>query len=165
MAQLPTLKDWKSLLEQEVRNKSFDEVDILNLINACHDYTEEMQPVSQWIGAQQSYVSQMQRTFMQVYTNMFGKEPPPRTPAAPVIEVLGTTERRKQIVREVALAVTKAGDEVTDEALLEQLSRRGMRIETPNPTATISTILNGFKSEFKKVEGKRGVFKRQTPTS
>ena len=165
MSQLPTLKDWRSLLEEEVRNKSFDEVDILKIIHVCQDYIEEMQPISQWIGTQQSYVAQMQRTFMQVYTNMFDKAPPPRTPAAPVIEVLNTTERRKQIVREVALAMTKPGDEVTDEVLLEQLSRRGMRIDTPNPTATISTILNGFKSQFKKVEGKRGVFKRQTPTS
>ena len=72
-----------------------------------------------------------------------------------------TPERRKQTVQEVALAITKPGDNVSDKAIREELKRRGMKLIAGNPTATISTILHGFKSQFTKVEGKRGVFKRR----
>ena len=60
-----------------------------------------------------------------------------------------------------ALSMTEPGDDVSDEAVLEELKRRGMKIDAANPTATISTILHGFKSQFEKVQGTRGVFKRQ----
>jgi hypothetical protein len=50
---------------------------------------------------------------------------------------------------------------VSDEAVLEELKRRGMKIDASNPTATISTVLHGFKPQFEKVQGKRGVFTRQ----
>ena len=75
--------------------------------------------------------------------------------------ILDTPEHRKQAIRDVALSLTKPGDDVSDEAVLEELKRRGMRIEAANPTAAISTILNGFKPEFEKVQGKRGIFKRK----
>jgi hypothetical protein len=75
--------------------------------------------------------------------------------------LLDTPERRKQAIREVALSITKPGDDVSDEAVLEELRRRWMRINAPNPTAIISTILRGFKPQFEKVLGKRGVFRRQ----
>jgi hypothetical protein len=59
------------------------------------------------------------------------------------------------------LSVTEPGGEVMDEVILEELRRRGLRIDMPNPTAAISTILNGFKPQFEKVQGKRGIFKRR----
>ena len=87
---------------------------------------------------------------------------PPRPTEAPIKEVfLDTPESRKQAIREVALSITELGDEISDEAVLEELKRRGMKIDLINPTATISTILNGFKPQFEKVQGKRGLFRRQ----
>ena len=65
------------------------------------------------------------------------------------------------MVRDVALSMTKVGDTVSYEGILEELKRRGMKLVANNPNATISTILNGFKPEFSKVEGKRGTFQRQ----
>ena len=97
-----------------------------------------------------------------MYVTMFGEQPPPRPEEAPIIEVLlDTPEPRKQAIREVALSITNPGDDVSDETVLEELKRRGMKIDTANPTATISTILNGFKPQFKKIQDKRGVFRRQ----
>jgi len=61
----------------------------------------------------------------------------------------------------VALSITNPGDDISDEAVLEELQRRGMKIDGFNPTAIISTILNGFKPQFEKIEGKRGVFRRR----
>jgi len=61
----------------------------------------------------------------------------------------------------VALSITKLGDNVSDEAVLEELKHRGIKIDAANPTAVISTILHGFKPQFEKVQGKRGIFRRQ----
>ena len=162
MAELPVLKDWKTLVEDHMNKLAYAEADILKIMYMCQDYQGEIQPISQWVGQQQGFVSQMYRIFNEMYCTMFGKQPPPRPTEAPITEVLlDTPEGRKQAIREVALSITKPGDDVSDEAVLEELERRGMKLESANRTATISTILNGFKPQFEKVQGARGIFKRQ----
>ncbi len=126
------------------------------------DFSVEIQPVSQWVGQQQAFVTQIYRIFNEMYLITFGEQPPHRPKEAPIAEVLlDTPEHRKQTIREVALSTTKPGDDVSDEAVFEELKRRGMKIDASNPTATISTILHGFKPQFEKVQGRRGVFRRQ----
>lgn len=162
MAKLPVLKDWKTLVEEQLNKTAHSEADILKIIYMCQDYLGEIQPIGQWLGQQQGFVTQMYSIFSDMYFTMFAKQPPPRPTEAPITEVLlDTPGRRKQEIRQVALSITKPGDVVSDEAVLEELKRRGMKIDTANPTATISTILNGFKPQFEKVQGKRGVFRRQ----
>jgi hypothetical protein len=162
MAGLPELRDWKTLIEEQLNKAAYTEEDILNIMYMCQNYLGEIQPIGQWVGQQQGFVTQMYRIFNEMYFTMFGKQAPPRTTEAPIKEVvLDTSQRRKQAIREVALSITKLGDNVSDEAVLEELKRRGMKIDAFNPTATIATILNGFKPQFEKVQGKRGLFKRQ----
>jgi hypothetical protein len=162
MAEIPVLKDWKTLVEKQLNKAAYDEADIRKIMYTCQDYLGEIQPIAMWVGQQQGFVTQMSRIFSDMYFTMFGKQPPPRPTETPIIEVLlDTPERRKQGIREVALSITKPGDDVSDEAVLEELKRHGMKINAANPTATISTILNGFKPQFEKVEGKRGVFRRK----
>jgi len=162
MAGLPELRDWKTLIEEQLNKAAYTEEDILNIMYMCQNYLGEIQPIGQWVGQQQGFVTQMYRIFNEMYFTMFGKQAPPRTTEAPIKEVvLDTSQRRKQAIREVALSITKLGDNDSDEAVLEELKRRGMKIDAFNPTATIATILNGFKPQFEKVQGKRGLFKRQ----
>ena len=162
MAEPPVLKDWKTLVEEQLKITGYGDKDILKIVHMCQDFTSEIQPASQWVGQQQGFVTQIYRIFTEMYTARFGEQPPPRPKEAPITEVLlDTPEGRKQAIREVALSITKPGDDVSDEAVLEELERRGMKLESANRTATISTILNGFKPQFEKVQGKRGVFKRQ----
>lgn len=162
MTEPPALKDWKSLVEQELNKAAYSEEDILKIIWMCQNYIGEIQPINQWMGQQQGFMTQMNRIFNDMYATMFGKQPPPRPTEAQVKEVLlDTTDRRKMAIREAALAIANPGEDVSDEAVLGELKRRGMKIDMPNPTAAISTILNGFKPQFEKVEGKRGIFKRQ----
>jgi len=162
MSELPVLKDWRVIIEKQLGKAAYTEKDIINILYMCQDYLGEIQPINQWIGQQQGFVNQMQRIFSEMYVAMFGKQPPPRPTEAPIPEVLlGTPEDRKRAIREVALSITKLGDDVSDEVVFEELMRRGMKIETANPTATISTVLNGFKPQFEKLQGKRGVFRRQ----
>jgi hypothetical protein len=128
----------------------------------CEDHLSEIQPMMQWLGQQQGYANTVGRIFNEMYYTMFGKQPPARPKEAPIPEVLlDTPDNRKQAIRNVALAITKPGEEVSDERVLEELKRRGMKINMFNPTAAISTVLNGFKPQFKKMEGKRGLFIRQ----
>jgi hypothetical protein len=162
MADTPLLKDWKMLIEKQLNKATYTEAEIIKLMYQCQDYLSDIQPINQWIGQQHSFVSQMYHIFSEMYLTRFGKQPPPRPTERPVSEVLlDSPESRKQAIREAAISITEPGSDVSDEAVLEELKRRGMKINTFNPTATISTVLRGFKPQFEKVQGKRGIFKRQ----
>jgi len=162
MAELPKLKDWKSLVEGKLKKTGHTEADMLELLYLCEDYLREIQPIALWIGQQQGFVTQMLRIFTDMYYTRFNKQPPPRPAEAPIVEILlDTPERRKQTVRDIALSITKPGDVVSDEAIYEELKHRAIRLDASNPTATISTILKGFKTQFEKVKGERGVFRRR----
>ena len=162
MTEIPVLKDWKSIVEKQLNSGSYSEADILKIIYMSQDHLSEIQPIMQWLGQQQGYATQVSRIFYDMYFTMFGKQPPARPKEAPIPEVLlDTTDVRKEAIRNIALAITKPGEEISDEKVLEELKHRGMRINMSNPTAAISTVLNGFKPQFKKVEGKRGLFIRE----
>lgn len=162
MAKTPVLKNWKMLVEEQLSNVAYSEADILRIIYLSQEYMGEIQPIASWLGQQQAYVTQIFRLFSEMYFARFGSQPPPRPKDASTTEVLlDTPESRKQAIREVALSITKPGDEVSDRMVLEELKHRAMKVDANNPTATISTILHGFKPQFSKVEGKRGVFKRE----
>jgi hypothetical protein len=162
MAKPPVLKDWKGSLENQLESACHRKEDLQKIIYLCQDYFDEMRPAAIWISEHERFVERITAQFREMYMTLFGQEPPPRAKEMTVSEVLlNTPERRKQTVREVALAITKPGDNVSDEAVLEELKRRGMKLVADNPTATISTILHGFKPQFEKVKDKRGVFRRQ----
>jgi hypothetical protein len=162
MKKIPELKDWKGLLEKRLNKVTYTEEDILEVLYLCQDYLVEIQPAGQWVGQQQGFINQMQRIFNDMYFTRFNKQPPPRPSETPIPEVLlDSPEIRKQIIREVALSITKPGNEVSDEAVLAELKQLGKKLDLVNPTATISTILRGFRPQFEKVQGKRGVFRRQ----
>jgi hypothetical protein len=162
MAQIPELKDWRGLLEERLNKVAYTEEDILQILHLCQDYLVEIQPAGQWIGQQQGFINQMQRIFNEMYFTRFNKQPPPRPTEAQIPEILlDTPEIRKQTIREVALSITTPGNEVSDEDVLEELKRLGKKLDLVNPTATIATVLRGFRPQFEKVQGKRGVFRRQ----
>ena len=162
MAETPALRDWRGLLEKRLNKATYTEEDILEILYLCQDFLLEIQPVGQWLGQQQGFATQMQRIFNDMYFTRFNKQPPPRPTETPVKEVLlDSPELRKQAIRQVALSLTEPGNDISDEAILEELKRRGMKLDLANPTATISTVLRGFRPQFEKVEGKRGIFNRR----
>lgn len=162
MQKPPVPKDWRKLVEKKLTKAAYSEADILEIIYTCQDFLSEIQPISQWIVQQEGFIRQLFSIFSQLYSTRFNKQPPPRPTEKPIPEVLlDTPEIRRQTIREVALSMAKLGEDVSDEAVLEELKRRGMKIDLVNPTATISTVLRGFKPQFEKVQGKRGVFRRQ----
>ena len=139
MAKTPALKDWRGLLEKRLNKATYTEEDILEILYLCQDYLVEIQPAGQWLGQQQGFINQMQRIFNDMYFTRFNKQPPPHPTETPVKEVLlDSPEFRKQAIRQVALSMTKPGNDVSDEAILEELKRRGMKIDLANPTATIN---------------------------
>ncbi len=162
MVELPMLKDWKGLLEKQIGSVGHGEEDLLKVIRLGEDFSDEVRLVGQWFNQQAAYVSMIVSQFSQMYAGRFNKQVPPRPQKELPSEILlDTPEHRKKVVREVALSMTKPQDDVTDEAVLEELRRRGMKLVANNPTATIATILNGFKPQFGKVKDKRGVFTRR----
>jgi len=162
MTQVPILKDWKAIIEGKLKKTGHTETDMLEVLHLCEDYLREIQPIALWVGQRQGFVTQMLRLFNEMYYTRFNKQPPSRPAEAPIVEiVLDTPERRKQTVRDIALSITEPGDVVSDEAIYEELKHRAIKLDASNPTATISTILKGFKHQFEKVKNERGVFKRR----
>jgi len=158
----PPLKDWREQVENEMKRGGHEKEDVLKIIWLAQDLLSEMGPGQRWVSEQSTYLNSIASEYMRIYITRFGAELPPRPQKETRPEILlYTPGSRKQAVRDVALAITKPGNDVSDEAVLEELKRRGMNIDAANPTATISTILNGFKSQFEKVKGKRGVFRRR----
>jgi len=160
MDKIPELKRWKENLQHELEKRGHSEEDMIRLIYLCQDCAADIQRASQWISQQSAFVSRIQSICSEEYFTRFEKQPPPRETPVPEM-LLETPEQRKQVVRELALSITKPGDEVSDRAILDELKRRNMKLDASNPMATISTILNGFKPQFGKVKDKRGLFIRQ----
>lgn len=162
MAEIPQLRDWRGLMEKRLSKTTYTEEDVLEILYFCQDCSGEIQPAGQWIGQQQAFMQQMLRLFNDMYVTRFNRQPAHRPREVPIPEVvLDTPEIRKQTIREVALSLTEPGDDVSDEAVLDELKRLGKKLDLVNPTATISTVLRGFRPQFEKLPGKRGVFRRQ----
>ncbi len=162
MSQPPVLSDWKGLLERQINSIGHGEEDLLQVIRLGEDFLDQIRLVSQWFNQQAAYVNMIVSQFSQMYVGRFNKQVPPRPQKEVINEILlDTPEQRKKMVREVALATTKPGDSTSDEAILEELKRRGIKLVANNPNATIATILRGFKPHFEKVKDKRGVFTRR----
>jgi hypothetical protein len=161
---LPAIKDWKTDLDKRIAHRKQTGEDILAVIHECQDALEAVRPAYDFVIRQHSVISEWMDHYARLYTTRFAAVPPPRAPKDGRSEsILDTPEKRKQAIRETALSLTKPGAEVTDKAIHQALNAEGKRIVARNPTATISTILTAFTSDFEKVSGKRGVFKRRDP--
>ena len=158
----PTLENWRDQVEDKIKQGEHEKKDVLEIIWLAQDLLREMEPANRWISEHGQYLNAIATEYMRIYSTRFGEQPPPRPQKEAVPEILlDIPERRKQVVRDIALSMTKVGDTVSYEEILEELKRRGMKLVANNPNATISTILHGFKPQFSKVEGKRGAFQRQ----
>ena len=162
MMRLPKPKDWKKDLEDQIRSRGQTQTDILEIIRLFEDAVPKVEPLYGFSRTQWDYVRDGLNEFHRHYVARFGEQPPPREEAGPHEEVLlDTPELRREAVREMALLLANPGKEVADQAVLAALRVQGKTLVADNPTATISTILNGFKSHFEKVGDERGVFRRR----
>lgn len=164
----PLPKDWREQVENKIKDSGHGKKDVLDIIWLAQELQDEMGPLYKWMSDQTQYLNGIAGEYMRIYMTRFSEQPPPRPQKEPSREILiDTPERRKEKVREVALAIAKPGDEINNEIILGEFKRQGMRLFANNPEATISTILNGFKSEFEKAKDektnklKKGVFKRK----
>ncbi len=158
----PALEDWRDQVENKIKEGGNEKRDVLEIVWLAQELLSEMGPANRWISEQGQYLNAIVSDYMRIYGTRFGEQPPPQPQKEARPEILvDIPERRKQVIRDIALSMTKVGDSVSYEGILEELKRRGMKLVANNPNATISTILHGFKPQFSKVEGKRGVFQRQ----
>jgi hypothetical protein len=164
MPKPPNLKDWKGELESLLETVSLRKPDMVRVMHFAEALMEDMQPASNWLQDHRRWVSDLLANYQAMYRGRFHEEPPLRPKEERTGEILlDTPESRRQVIRGVALAISKPGEFITDEQVLEALKAQGKRLLADNPTATISTILNGYKSHFEKVEDKRGTFRRREP--
>ena len=160
--EFPTLRDWLGDLDKRIRGKGQSKEDLVEIIHSCEELMQELAPVHKFIQGHRTSIAQWMAQYQQLYITRFGEQPPTR-PAEAVPEHLrlDTAAKRKKAVRDFSVRLAEPGNEVTDKEVLEIIEQEGMRFVASNPTATISTILYGFSSEFEKLEGKRGAFKRK----
>jgi len=160
--QPPFLENWREQVEDKIKQGEYEKKDVLEIIWLAQKLLKEIETPSRWVSEQLQYLSAIAAEYKRIYATRFGEQAPPRPETETVPPILiDVPERRKEVVRDVALSVTKVGDTITYKEILEELKRRGIKLVADNPNATISTILRGFKPQFIKVEGKRGTFQRQ----
>jgi hypothetical protein len=158
----PDLKEWRELLQADLEAASNKQADLQEILSICENYYNEMQSVIRWISDQAAFIEGIKREYTNLYHIRFGDAPPLPTKASmPSEKLLSTPQERKKAVQELALEISKPGSEINDKTVLEELTRRSIKLVAGNPTAVISTILGGFTSEFEKVKGQRGTFKRK----
>lgn len=162
MTTLPLLKDWKGDLERRIQNKNQGEQDILAVIHMCQSTLQDIQPAYQYVQEHRAEIQEWLQEYERLYVRRFRKEPTPLpTDDIPEYLLLDTPEKRKTAIRQAALALAEPGGETSDKDILREIEAEGMRLIAQNPAAAISTIIYGFKSEFDKVEGQMGVFRRK----
>ena len=158
----PDLKEWRESLQADLEEISNKKTDILKILSICAKYNNEIQSVISWISDQAAFIEGIKRQYTQLYRIRFEEAPPLITEVSITPErLLRTPQERKRAVQDIALSISKPDSEISDKTVLEELTRRSMKLEAGNPNAVVSTILNGFTSEFEKVKGKSGTFKRK----
>jgi hypothetical protein len=157
----PILEDWRDQLENKIKRGKNEKEDILEIIYLGQELLIKVNPASQWLAEQGQYLNGIVSDYLRIYFTRFREQPPPRPQKESPEILLDNPERRKQVVRDIAISITKVGDTVNYDRIFEELKRRGVKLVANNPNATISTILNGIKPQFSKVEGKKGIFLRQ----
>ncbi len=163
---VPPLKHWQTSLETQINSMGQSEIELLAIISLCEETLREIEPSYVFIRDQRQSTQELVNQFRRLYLTRFKKEAPV-VPAEALLDemVLDSPESRKVAVIKAALDLADPGEEISDQDVLNMLKAEGKRFVADKPTSVVSTILNGFKSEFEKVEGKRGVFKRRPSPS
>ncbi len=167
MNEVPVLKDWKGELTDEFEKASHKKEDLQKVISLGESFIEDIKPAEEWVRIHSQYVSLMTAQLRNLYATVYGESYNPRPRIVSLktdsaIEELTTSEQRKKVVREVALDKTLPGMEISDKDILAEIEKQNYKFVSDNPSATVSTIMSGFKAEFEKVIGKKGIYKRKT---
>ena len=162
---VPQLKDWKQALQEKLERVGNKRADIEAILEACADYVKEIIDIETYLQSQSAFVGGIRNHYVGVYGLLFGENPPNKAtpPPPPEKTVPRNRKERVKVVHEASSAITPPGQEVSAAAVNNELIRRNIDLNHPNPNAVISTILNGW-GEFEKVAGRKGVFKRKTHT-
>ena len=158
---LPDMRDWTAEAEQAIQNWPHTAEGIAEVIRIYEEALHEMQPAFQFIDQQQRDLLGLMEAYRRLYQVRFHADPPPPSTGLH----LDTPEKRIQAIRTAALTVAQPGQQLTVESVFKALTFAGQRLIAENPMATIATVLNGFKSDFEKVPGPRGIFKRHGPAT
>ena len=157
----PILKDWLGILEIQIRNKGQSKEDLTSILLHCEEQLQDMAAAFAFLDNHRSTINQWFSQYQQLYIIRFGEGPPHRpVEESPEHLQLDTAAKRKEVVRDISLRATEPGQKITDKEVLEAIESKGMRFVASNPAAAISTILYGFTSEFQKVEGESGSYRR-----
>ena len=156
------LRDWLGPLQTHIDRMTQSRDGLAQAIQACIAAMQDMRPAYEDMQRQWIAIQGIRNTYHQVYVSRFAETPPnaPSNQVTPTT-VLETPEQRRDAIRTTAQRIAAPGKNVTDREVLEALRSEGMDIVQWNPTAIISTVLNGFKGEFEKVKGKKGEFRRK----
>ena len=146
------IKQWRASLDRALEASSvLRKDDLVRLIHLSQQSLDEISVALIWLGEQEKYVASMYKELASLHRTRFNEEPPPRNRDKAGAEVvLDTTAKRVASIRQVALALAKPGEQVTDKQILEELQRHGMRLLATNSPATVSTVIYGFRTAFTK---------------
>jgi hypothetical protein len=158
-------KDWKRLLQDKLENTGNKKEDVQSICDICDEYSVEIGSLMRYLSEQDNFVAGIKHQYSVIYNLRFGSTPISHLnePKKTEPKLLDNRKSRSQVIKEIALEVIKPGQETERNFTLikELMKKRNLELVGGNPNAIISTILNGYVSEFEKVQGKKGVFKRK----
>ena len=154
--------DWADDVEKYWQATGNTKYDLLKLIRYVENVSGQVDETFMYVRDQRTRILDILNNLAQLYKLRFQEELPPRTERdTPELTMLDTPEERSEAIREAALAIAMPGSDASIAAVLTFLSDHGMRIVASNPRATIASVLYQFSSEFERVQGRRGVFRRR----
>ena len=156
------LRDWLGPLQTRIDRMTQSREGLAQAIQSCIAAMQDMRPAYEDMQRQWIAIQGIRNTYHQVYVSRFGESEPDQPSDQPIpTTVLETPEQRRDAIRKTAQRIAAPNSNVTDSEVLRALKSEGMDLTGGNPTAIISTVLNGFKEEFEKVKGEKGEFRRK----
>ncbi len=160
---VPTLREWKKLLQADLERVGNKKDDLIQVIKMCEGYSKEIQSDMGWLSGNQAFIEQIRRQYKELFLIRFGEPLPEQTEQVTgklLLELDTPAKRKKEVVEVLRQLAIQPGATVKAADVNTALEKNGFTLpEGSNPNAIISTILYRLKSEYEKVGG--GVFRKK----
>ena len=163
---VPTLKEWKKLLQEDLERVGNKKDDLIQVIKMCEGYSKEIQSDMGWLSENQSFIEQIRRQYKELFFIRFSEQAPEQTEQVidKLCVPLDTPKARKKQVMEVLKQLNiQTGATVKASDIDKTLEKNGYALKGSNHNGIISTILYGLKSDYEKLG--HGVFRKKAAGS
>ncbi len=159
---IPSLKDWKELLQGDLETVGNKKDDLLKVISLCEGYSKDIHSAMDFISVNQAFIDQIKSQYEALYQLRFPDielEQRKQATGNLLIPLDTPAKRKKQVVEVLRQLAIQPGATVEAKDVIVALEKSGFTLKGTNPNAIVSTILYRLRSDCEKVGG--GVFRKK----